>query len=524
VIPVTPSVAEPPRRPVESRQPSTGEVWRTYPTATAAEIADAVATARAAQPAWAAVPLGRRMAILRRFHDLVYDRRAEIATTVSRETDKPVVEAFLTEVGVVLDVANWLQREVPGLLRAPWRETVGLGTRRKRVRVTREPFGVVAVITPWNYPFLQVCSRVLPALLAGNTVVFKPSELSPSSGVLLRDLLVEAGIPADACGIVQGDGHTGASLVAAAVDKVCFTGSVAAGRSVARACADRFIPTSLELGGSDAAIVLADADPRHAASGLAWGRFSCAGQTCIAPKRIFVEAPLYDAFVDAMRGVVTTIRTGTGDDVEVGAMIRPAFKATLEAQRDDAIARGARVVATAPATVPSIFPPTVLVDVPDDARAMREETFGPLMVIAKVASADEAVARANASDFGLSGSVWSRDTARAAEIAGRLACGAVAINDVLCTSGIPEVPHGGIGQSGAGRMHGRAGLEEFVRTRGIVADRFATARQAWWFGYSARHRGDVDAFLTFAHARSVVARLRALPAVLRLIFRPDHPL
>jgi succinate-semialdehyde dehydrogenase/glutarate-semialdehyde dehydrogenase len=464
------------------------------------------------------------MAILRRFHDLVYERRTEIATTVSRETDKPVVEALMAEVGVVLDVTNWMVREVPRLQRAPWRDTQGLGTKRKRIRVTHEPYGVIAVITPWNYPFLQVSSRVVPALMLGNTVVLKPSELSPSAAVLLRDLLLESGVPEDACQIVQGDGRTGAALVAADIDKVCFTGSVAAGRAVARACADRFVPTSLELGGSDAAIVLSDADARHAASGLAWGRFSCAGQTCIAPKRIFVEAPLYDAFVAQVQRVVAAIRTGTGDDVEVGAMIRPEFTATLASQRDDAIARGGRVVAMATATTPTIFPPTVLVDVPYDARAMREETFGPLMVIAKVASADEAVARANASDFGLSASVWSRDAARAAGIAARLTCGAVAINDVLCTSGIPELPHGGVGQSGSGRMHGRAGLEEFVRTRAMVADRLATARQGWWFGYSARHRGDVDAFLTFAHARSVVARLRALPSVLRLIFTPDRPL
>ena len=224
-----------------------------------------------------------------------------------------------TEVGVVLDVTNWMVREVPRLQRAPWRDTQGLGTKRKRIRVTHEPYGVIAVITPWNYPFLQVSSRVVPALMLGNTVVLKPSELSPSAAVLLRDLLLESGVPEDACQIVQGDGRTGAALVAADIDKVCFTGSVAAGRAVARACADRFVPTSLELGGSDAAIVLSDADARHAASGLAWGRFSCAGQTCIAPKRIFVEAPLYDTFVAEVQRVVAAISTGTGDDVEVGA-------------------------------------------------------------------------------------------------------------------------------------------------------------------------------------------------------------
>ena len=215
---LTPPAAGPPARPVESRQPSTGEVWRTYPSATPDDVTAAVRTARAAQPAWAATPLGRRMAILRRFHDLVYERRTEIATTVSRETDKPVVEALMAEVGVVLDVTNWMVREVPRLQRAPWRDTQGLGTKRKRIRVTHEPYGVIAVITPWNYPFLQVSSRVVPALMLGNTVVLKPSELSPSAAVLLRDLLLESGVPEDACQIVQGDGRTGAALVAADID------------------------------------------------------------------------------------------------------------------------------------------------------------------------------------------------------------------------------------------------------------------------------------------------------------------
>ena len=522
--PAAPDGTAPKRRPVESRQPSTGETWRTFAAASPEDVLEAVAAARAAQPAWAAQPVGVRLQVLRRFHDLLYDRRHEIAGVISRETDKPAVEALATEVTVALDEARYLTRAVPRLLRTPWFASGSLGYLRKRLRIVHEPHGVVAVISPWNYPFMLACARLLPALATGNAVVFKPSELTPSTGEVARQLFVDAGVPADVIALVQGDGMTGAALAAAPVDKVFFTGSVASGRSVAISCASRLVPCGLELGGSDAAIVLADANLAHAASGLAWGRFSNAGQTCVAPKRILVEDAAFEPFMEALAAAVAKLRVGTGDDTtDVGAVIRPEFRVVLEAQRDDAVARGAIVAAVAPTANANVFPPTVLVNVPDDARALREETFGPLMTVIRVRSADEAVARANASEFGLSGSVWSRDIARAGWIAGQLDCGTVAINDVLCTAGIPELPHGGVKHSGIGSTHGMEGLVECVRTKGIAADRFSWMRQAWWFGYSRAYGKGIDAFVTFAHGRSVAKRIAAIPAMIRLLLRPDRP-
>ena len=524
--PVTAGGLAPKRRPVESRQPSTGEVWRTFPSATPDEVLAAVAAARTAQPAWAAQPLGVRINALRRFHDVVFTRRVEIAELISRETDKPVGEAMGTEVSVVLDDAKFQQRAVVQLARSPWFGSGSLAYARKRLRISHEPFGVVAVISPWNYPFMLACARLLPALATGNAVVFKPSELTPSIGELTRQLLVDAGVPGDVLAIVQGDGATGAALAASPVDKVFFTGSVAAGRSVAMSCASRLVPCGLELGGSDAAIVLVGANTAIAASGIAWGRFSNAGQTCVAPKRVFVEEAAYDAFVADITRIVAGLRVGAGTDdaTDVGAVIRPEFRATLEAQRDDAVARGAKVVAAAAPGNAQNFPPTVLVDVPNDARVLTEETFGPLMTVIRVRDADEAVARANASDFGLSASVWADDAARAGQIANRLACGTVAINDVLCTAGIPELPHSGVKQSGIGATHGMDGLRDCVRTKGIAADRFAGIRQSWWFGYSPTHRTGVDAFMRLAHSRRFAERIAAIPEVLRLIFFPDRAL
>lgn len=510
------------RRPVESRQPGTGEAWRTYASADADAVHRAVALARAAQPAWQGTPLGERLLILRRFHEALFRRRREAADLIWRETDKPPAEALAAEVGVVLDNCRHLERAVPRLLRAPWFGSRSVALVRKRLRVVNEPFGVVGIITPWNYPLALSCGRILPALMTGNAAVYKPSEFTPSVAELIRELLADAGLPDGVLRLVHGDGETGAA-VAGAVDKIFLTGSLRAGRAVARVGAERMVPVELELGGSDAAIVLADADLAHAAAGLAWGRFSNAGQSCVAPKRVFVEQAAYQPFLDAVAAVVGRLRAGSTaePDADVGAMIRPEFRAVLEAQLADAVARGARVVATVPA--PSgVFAPTVLTDVPDDARAMREETFGPLMVVAAVRDADDAVARANASTFALSASVWSRDVARAGAIALRLDAGTVAVNDVMVTAGIAELPHGGNRESGTGRVNGDAGLRAYVREKGIASDRLHSTRQPWWFGYSRAHLAGVDAFLRFAHDRSLFGRLRAVPGVLRLLLRPDR--
>ena len=534
-----------PARPSESRDPSTGERWRSFAAASLAEIAETVARAREAQAAWGACPVADRVAKLRRFHDVLFRRRLEVAAMLTRENGKPTAEAMSTEVAVVLDMASYYAGHTPRFLRAPWFSASALAMKRKRIRVLREPFGVVAVISPWNYPFMLSAAIVVPALATGNAVLLKPSELTPSIGALLAELLYEAGVPRDVFSVLQGDGTTGAALVEAEVDKVFFTGSVAAGRSVALRCAERLIPCGLELGGSDAAIVLADADVTHAASGIAFGRFSNGGQTCVAPKRVFVEHAAYDAFVEAMRVTLAALRVGPGanPDTDVGPMIRERAVAALAAQRDDATARGATVItsrmpgATAPAmsgaespVVPSTgdgvgryFPPTVLLNVAAESMVLNEETFGPLLPVVCVRDADDAVARANATEFGLSASIWSRDTARATLLAERLVAGSVTINDSIVTAGMADVPHGGLRQSGMGRTHGMAGLEECVRTKAIVADRFPAWRQGWWFGYSREHAAGVDAFVRLAHSTSLWERASAIPAFLRLLFAPSRP-
>lgn len=518
---------ERPQRPVESLDPATGEVWKRFETVTAQGVFEAVDRAKNAQRDWAGQPVGARVRIVRRFHESLYRRRHEIARALTRENGKPVAESIGSEIAIALDFANYYARTTPRFLRAPWYNAGALSMKRKRVRVSHEPFGVIGVISPWNYPFMLSAGVVIPALVTGNAVLLKPSEFTPETGELLASLFAEAGVPTGVFTVLQGDGSTGAALCDSGIDKIFFTGSVNTGRRVAVKCAERLIPCALELGGSDAAIVLADADVRHAASGIAWGRFSNAGQTCVAPKRLYVEAPAYDAFLAALGDAVRSLKVGAGgtQETDIGPMIRADAVTALESQRDDAIARGATIVATAtkPDSNGSFFAPTVLANVPADARVLLEETFGPLLPVVRVKDADEAIMLANDSKFGLSASIWSSDTARAARLAQRIEAGSVVINDAVVIAGMADVPHGGVKQSGIGRTHGKAGLEECVRTKATVIDRFTSWRQAWWFGYSPAHDAGIDAYVRVAHSHSVLEKIRALPTFVKFIFKPRRP-
>ncbi len=508
----------------ESRDPATGDVWKRYPVADAEAVAAAVARARAAQPAWAALPVHVRADAIHVFTQKLLARRQEAALIVARENGKPVGEALGVDVGVTLALAEHFAKAAPRFLRARWHRSTMLIAWRKRVTLVKEPHGVVGVISPWNYPMFLPLSSAIPALLCGNAVVNKPSEWTPSIAELVKECLHDAGVPADIFQVVHGAGAAGAALCDA-VDKVFFTGSEATGRKVAQACARRLIPCALELGGSDPAIVLADADLQQAASGIAWGRFSNAGQTCVAAKRVFVEAGVYDAFLAALTAAVRqlTVGPGTADDTDVGPMIRPEQRATIAAQHADAMTRGARELLRL--EVPPgdcYFPPTILVDVPADSRPMTEETFGPLLPVTKVRDVDEAIARANDTTQGLSASVWTADVTRGIAVAQRLHTGSVLINDACTSAGICDVPHGGFKASGLGKVHGELGLQECVRTKAIAVDWFQAWRQPWWFGYGAQHRTDIDAFLRAAHSASLMDRVRALPNVLRLVFSPSR--
>jgi len=524
--PAPSGTAAAPARPVESRDPATGEVWRTFAAADAAAVRAALEAAREAQRAWAAQPVRGRVRVIERFRRTLVARRAEVADTIRRESGKPAVEATVAEVMVALDTARFLVRRARREL-APHRFTPGNAAMwRKRVVVRREPFGVVGIISPWNYPFMLATGLTLPALVAGNAVLLKPSEFTPSCGVLLGELLAESGLPAGLLQVLPGDGRTGAAVVESGVDKVFFIGSVATGRKIAAACGERLVPCVLELGGSDPAIVLDDADLDVAASGIAWGRYSNAGQTCVAPKRIYVVDAVFDAFVEKLAARVRALRVGAASDpdTDVGAMIRPAQSDATRRQLDDALAKGATIASRAEAPAGGWMAPTLLVHVTPDMLVLREETFGPVLPVVRVRDAEEALRLANASPFGLSASVWGRDAANAARVAERIESGTVTVNDVCTAPGIAEMPYGGVKQSGMGASHGSAGLLECTREKAVVVDHLAWLRQPWWFGYGGERAAGIDAFVRFWHGRTLGERMGGIARTLKLLFTHERPI
>ncbi len=512
---------------------STGEV-----SVALAKAQVAVDRARAAQPAWAATSVAQRAKAIERFRQLVYANREVIARTVTEESGKPLPESYVADVAMALEGARFLSRIAKESLATRTVRSQTMAAWRKTIITHYEPFGVVAVVSPWNYPFFFPAMHAMTALIAGNAVVLKPSEHTPRCVDHIARLLLAAGVPPDVFIVLHGDGRTGAGLVNATVDKVFFTGSERTGRSIAVSCAPRFIPVSLELGGSDAAIVLEDADMAHAASGILWARFSNAGQTCVAAKRVIAVGRAYDELLPRLARAVSglTIAADTanpGSTADMGPVITAPQCELIMEQLDEAIAQGATVVARQEPRASSgltggakhrAVPAVVLAGVTTAMRVWQEETFGPVLAVMRAASITEAISLANGTRYGLSASVWTRDRARGARIASHLEAGTIAINDAVITAGLPEIPHGGVKASGIGRVHGVEGLMECVRTRTVVDDALSGVRQPWWFGYGPASTDRLDAYLRVSHGRTWRERLSGLPGTIKMLLRPERPL
>ena len=511
-------------RQVISRNPATGETLREFECASAAEVRAAVDRARAAQPAWADLGVPARIEVVRRFQRLLYRKKEEIARAITLENGKPQVEALITEVVVVLDAVRFLIENAHAALRP---EPVPHGNpvmKTKSAHLVREPYGVIGIISPWNYPFSTPATEGLAALVAGNTVVVKPSEFTPLAAVELASLLHEAGVPSDVFQVVIGDGPTGAALVEAVIDKIVFTGSVRTGKRIAEAAAKELSPALLELGGKDPMLVLEDADLNVVTGAALWGAFMNAGQTCLSVERCYVHRSLYEKFLAAVAEKTNKLRVGNGmnPETDIGPMIHEQQLRVVEAHVADAIARGARLLTGGrrlPELGPNFYAPTVLADVTHEMLIMREETFGPVLPVMPFTSDDEAVRLANDSEFGLAASVWTSDRRRGEALARRIQAGTVMVNDVISCFGISEAPHGGVKSSGLGRAHGRLGLEEMVRIKYVDSDLLPRVRKVWWFGYSREFGQQMEGFVDFLFSGNWMRRVRGGLRSLRAYFR-----
>ena len=515
---------------VDSVDPGTGEVVGRFETTNASELPAIFENARRAQIDWAARPLHGRCAMLRRLRDTMFEHREEVADIITRETGKPRVEAILAEILLALDTADFLARRALRWLRPERVPHHNIAMKAKSGWLEFQPHGIIAIISPWNYPFSIPMVEMISAVVAGNALLLKPSELTPWTGWLARELFLRAQFPTGLVQVLQGGGEIGAALIEAGPDKVFFTGSVATGRRVAEACARKLIPSVLELGGKDAMIVLADANLEIASSAAVWGSFMNCGQTCISVERIYVEQPIADRFMQLCVEKTKKLRLGppADRDAEVGPMIRPRQREKVEQQLRDAVERGAQIVTGGdrrPDLDPNFLEPAVITNVDHSMQLMREETFGPVMAIRPVASAEEAVGLANDSQFGLSASVWTDNSKRGREVASRIRAGSVMVNDVASYYGICEAPHGGPGASGWGRTHSRLGLLEMVQVKYIDVDRLPRFAKSWWYGYTRELTAAAGGFVEALFAPTWKRRLKAMmqkQGARGVVFRRDR--
>jgi aldehyde dehydrogenase (NAD+) len=487
----------------ESTDPATGAVVGVFPVHDPDAVRATVERARPAARAWAALGFDGRRTRLDAYRGYLARRLHELADLVHRENGKPHADAIL-EITLAVDHLAWAGAHARKTL-GPRRVSAGLLAANHAAHLEYQPLGVIGVIGPWNYPVFTPMGSIAYALAAGNAVVVKPSEYTPAVGAWLAAAW-RAAVPdaADAFGVVTGFGETGAALCRAGVDKLAFTGSAATGRKVMAACAENLVPVLLELGGKDAMIVDDDADVVAAADAAVWGAMSNAGQTCIGIERVYATSAVYDRFVAEVTTQVRALRPGSDDEATYGPMTMPSQVDVVRRHVSEAAARGARVITGGPdddAPGQNLVRPTVLLDVPEDAAAVREETFGPTLTITRVRDAEEALEKANATSYGLAGAVFSRSKERAMDLARRMRTGMTSVNSVLTFASVPALPFGGVGASGFGRIHGEDGLKEFTRAKAITRQRVPLPVNLMSFGRPAKAADALARVMGMVHGR-----------------------
>ena len=486
--------------------PATGELISTIPVLNASELSELAGRAREAQPQWEAIGFEGRARIMRRAQKWMLDHADEVLDAVVSETGKTYEDAQIADLGYTASALGFWAKEGPKYLadeRVPsWNNPVAAG---KKLIVRYTPVGVVGVIGPWNYPIANSFGDCIPALMAGNSVILKPSEVTPLSSVLMAEMLTECGIPEHVFTVATGDGSTGAALIAE-VDCMMFTGSSRTGKAVLKAAADALIPCYLELGGKDPMIVCADANLERAANAATFYSMNNAGQVCISVERCYVESSIHDRFVEKVTDNVRALRQGVPTavgTVDVGAVIFPPQLGIVEDHVQDAVDKGARVLTGGHAgSGPGrFFEPTVLVNVDHSMKIMTDETFGPILPIMRISDPEEGVRLANDSNYGLQASVWTSDVERGEALARRIEAGVVCVNDAQVNYTALNLPMGGWKSSGLGTRHGANGIRKYTKTQSLLVTRRALKREPFMFPYNPRQTMMLRRFFKLLYGR-----------------------
>jgi acyl-CoA reductase-like NAD-dependent aldehyde dehydrogenase len=516
---------------IVSVNPATGEEVGRVKQNSPEEAGAAVARSRDVFHRWKNTTFSERKALVMRAREVILAELDDIAHLISAESGKPFGEAIAMEIAPVLDLMQYFARNAERMLRP---KKIGIGLYAflgRSSKIVYHPLGVVGIIPAWNYPFSIPLGEAVMAVMAGNSVVIKPSELTPFVGLKIGEIFTRAGAPEGLVQIMTGSGPTGAALVEAAPDKIMFTGSVATGKKIAEAAAKNLTSFVLELGGKDPMIVFDDANLALAAGAAVWGAFCNSGQSCSSVERLYVQERAAEQLTKLIVEKTRELKQGPGDreDVSIGAMSSERQLKIVEDHVNDFREAGAKIEIggrrNADALVRSegeartalFYEPTVITGATNDMRPMQEETFGPTLPIATFKTEEEAIALANDSEFGLTASVWTRDYAKGKRVAEKIEAGSVCVNEVLYTHGIGQTPWGGFKNSGRGRTHGREGLIELVQPQHIHVNRIAILPDAWWLPYSPEAVKTFRGFAKYFASGSAIKTTRLLPQLWKRI-------
>ena len=503
----------------ESVNPATGEVLATFGVDGQREVAAAVRRAQGAAAWWGGLGFAQRRLRLLAWKSHMTRYMGRLAQLVHEETGKPLDDATLEIVNAILHL-DWAAKHAHGVLK-PRRVPSGLAMINQAATVEYQPLGVVGVIGPWNYPVFTPIGSIGYALAAGNAVVFKPSELTTGTGQWLVQSFTEVlsevfGDTEPVLQLVTGLGATGAELAKSGVHKVAFTGSPATARKVLAAAAETLTPVLAECGGKDALLVAADADLDAAADAAAWGAMSNAGQTCIGVERVYVADAVYQTFLEKLNDKLGQLRPGDDDDASYGPMTLPGQVDIVERHLADAVARGGRAVHGGLDSVRSPYVhPVVLVDVPEESAAVREETFGPVVTVTPVPSLADAIRLANASPYALGSAVFAKRRRAGMRATRALRAGMTSVNSVVSFAAVPALPFGGSGESGFGRIHGADGLREFSRAKAITRQRMRPVVRTMTFRRDERDMDRIVKLVTVLHGRLYQPKRRPMPLRLK---------
>ena len=475
--------------------PATCERLAEIPASNEFEVKEKVQRAKDAFPFWSSLSIEKRIHYLNKIYEIIISERESIATTITKNNGKPLAEAYLTEIASTLQIMEYFIKKGADLLNE---KNISLGPLypTKKSFISHEPFGVIAIIEPWNYPFYLPFSVITKALLAGNTFIFKPSSTVSLVGKTIENILTKAELPEGVSNVIYGGAEISETLINSGVDKVIFTGSVEAGKKIAELCAGKLLPVSLELGGKDPAIVFKSTNLDYACGGVLWGALSNCGQACASIERVYVESEIYNEFIEKITSLVQELKIGNGlnDETDIGPLTTQEQLDKVEEHVADAVSKGAKVHLGGRQVSGDgfFFEPTILSNVNHTMKIMTEETFGPIIPVMKFGTQEEAIQLANNTNYGLSASIWTGEVENIKKIAYKLNCGTVWVNDSLFLQAHPACPWQGYKESG----YGSSSIYDFVRLKHISVDQgfipYVRPKSYWWYPYKGKARSYFD--------------------------------